>query len=682
MALDRDKSNLPETKEVCPLCVKPIAKTAKGSITAWVFSAARCNCQISRETPAPKAITPVTDHIDPSNPRLAGDLVILSTLGQGQVGTVYKVQSETTKEIFAAKVLHAQYMRDPSALKRFEREIDSAKLCDHRNLVKIFEKGKTVFGTPYFLMEHLDGKNLATILSEQIYIDEPHALNWFLQICDGVGHAHSKGLVHRDLKPSNIIIVKGVGGSEVVKIVDFGIAKISSQDTNITNTGEIFGSPNYMSPEQCQGNSIDSRSDIYSLGCCFFEMVTGSAPFAAENPIKTVLKQINEPHIPIRKASPNLDLSEGLEHLIDRMLVKNPDERYQTISEIQRDVLQIRSGQLPVQIPVKSYLQTLNGDQDNRRMLVVIASGAFVILATTLLAIFFFNDNSSPLLSQDQHKPGTPSSKVVSAWTLDMLPAFRSHNATSWSKYTRLAYDAMLNNDRLEAYKLRVKAIEAGERDNAPVDDLLELYEQAAGIAPNVDLSSYYSLKAAALAKKNNLADRYEKELGYRGMILEYYKKFDEAGRQYLELAHLKRERFGADNGGYESALRSAGHAFYKANMYNEAKATFTELLRNDKCTTEDKVTAYRYFGRLEFMVHNVTKAKEYFKKALDLAVQSFGPESPTVEKITADLQENLHLKIKTPPEPMMEGASPTFVANVRSKKFLETYVIEPVGSK
>jgi serine/threonine protein kinase len=650
MPLDRDKPKLSEPQEICSFCGKPVAKS-RGSLTGWLFAAARCNCQLRSDSVTSTVSTPIFDQIDFTNPRLSNNFVIISTLGQGGVGTVYKVQNETTKQIFAAKVLHPEYVRDPRALIRFDQEIEAAKLFDHRNLVKIYEKGKTAFGTPYFIMEYLDGKNLATMISEQIYIDEPHALKLFLQICDGIGYAHSKGLVHRDLKPSNVIVVKDNDGSELVKIVDFGIVKITSPDSNVTNGGDCFGSPNYMSPEQCQGNPVDWRSDIYSLGCCLYEMATGNAPFAAENTIKTVLKHVNESHIPIRQASPNLELSEGFEIMIDRMLVKDPNGRYQTIDEIKGDIKLIQTGKTLVKSGSRTTL--LFHNKNKPKTMAAIAIGLLLVLILVGIATTIYwtinTVSKESAVSQDENKAGSSMSEMATAWTLDMVPTFKSRVDKPWGKYLTDAYIAMVDQNKPEVFRLRAKACEIAEQNHASIDELLELYEQTATAALNVEAKSKYILKAAELAKNNKMPDRQESDLASHGVYLEIAKRFDEAGRQYLEIAHLKRDRLGAEDSDYRKALITAGDAFYKGKSYAEGKNAFNELLENPKLGVTDKIKAYQYLGELEFMAQHVAKGKEYFKKAMELADESYGSNSPDTEKLARHLEQSLDRFSKTP---------------------------------
>src|SRR5262249_22826920 len=159
-------------------------------------------------------------------------------------------------------------------------------------------------GISYFVMEFVDGESLAKLIASEGPLGTTLAVDIFKQICDGLTHAHQKGLIHRDLKPSNIILTKTESGATSVKIIDFGIAKVVSTqaEDKLTRTEEIFGSPQYMSPEQCQGDELDGRSDIYSLGCVMYEAITGRAPFVGESPIQVIVQHLNQQPVPINVA--------------------------------------------------------------------------------------------------------------------------------------------------------------------------------------------------------------------------------------------------------------------------------------------------------------------------------------------------------------------------------------------
>jgi serine/threonine protein kinase len=193
-------------------------------------------------------------------------------------------------------------------------------------------------------MEYVEGQNLAEFIKEQGCVDVPRAIDLFLQISEAVEYASNRGILHRDIKPPNIIVFQN-DGVLVAKLVDFGVAKILPGDgiktQGLTQTGEIFGSPQYMSPEQCLGNEVDTRSDIYSLGCVMYEALCGKAPITGANSVKVILNQLHEVPISLKLASRDQEISSDLNYLVMRCLAKAPEERYQTVGELRNDILSI-----------------------------------------------------------------------------------------------------------------------------------------------------------------------------------------------------------------------------------------------------------------------------------------------------------------------------------------------------
>lgn len=299
---------------------------------------------------------------------IAGRYKILSELGRGGMGVVYKVDQIYLRQIFALKVLNsAESMRaDSKRRSRFEKEARASSRLNHPNLTKVHDFDVLDGDVPFFVMDYLEGTNLAKLISERGQLPYKEALDIFIQICDGLAYAHEHGIIHRDLKPSNIMIVHLDGQLEggTVKIVDFGIARIVHLDPeeglSMTRTGEIFGSPFYMSPEQCLGQKVDNRSDLYSLGCTLFEALTGLPPFSGESALVTMMKHQSEEPLSLKEATLGQSFPSDLEKVLKKLLAKKPEERYQSASDIKRDLELIRSGQSisaqPQQRASKSYL--------------------------------------------------------------------------------------------------------------------------------------------------------------------------------------------------------------------------------------------------------------------------------------------------------------------------------------
>jgi serine/threonine-protein kinase len=229
-------------------------------------------------------------------------LRIESYIGSGGMCDVYKATHLNLMRETAVKVLKPSLTNDPDRIKRFEREATLISALKHPNIVDIFAVG-IVGNRPYIALEYLPGRSLAQLLDSapNNRLDPKQAVAIFTQICDALAHAHSNGVVHRDIKPSNVMLLES---DSVVKLTDFGIAKYfqeSSQEIQkLTQTGELIGSIQYMSPEQCQALPVDGRSDLYSLGCLMYETLVGNTPFAAEAPL-AVLVQHAEAQPPTSK---------------------------------------------------------------------------------------------------------------------------------------------------------------------------------------------------------------------------------------------------------------------------------------------------------------------------------------------------------------------------------------------
>jgi len=267
---------------------------------------------------------------------------ILSLIGRGGMSTVFKARHQLLKKMVALKILTPQFRVDQQKLLRFQQEAISVGRLDHPNIIKIYEFALPEDREPYLVMDYVEGSTLADEIARNP-LPLSRALNIFKQICRGLSHAHKMGVIHRDLKPSNVMIEsddstgKIQPTSEKIKIVDFGIAKVLTPElptVKLTQTGEIFGSPLYMSPEQCMGKSLDARSDIYSLGCLIFETLTGKPPFEGLSVLETIhLHLYGVPPLTTTYA-PSLEHSEAVNSIILRCLAKNPDDRYQSMEAV------------------------------------------------------------------------------------------------------------------------------------------------------------------------------------------------------------------------------------------------------------------------------------------------------------------------------------------------------------
>lgn len=287
-------------------------------------------------------------------PDFGGRFEVLDLIGEGGMGLVYKVFDPALQKVFAVKVLRSMLAGDKQALKRFALEAEAAIKLDQANLVSIYEHNVLADGTPFLVMDFVEGENLAQVLESSERFDSGRALSIFEQIVEALEHVHEAGLVHRDVKPRNIILTRNESGDETVKLVDFGIAKdvhlVSAATIGVTQTGDFLGSPLYMSPEQCQGGELEARSDIYSAGCVLYEMITGRTPFASNNPVKIVVGHLSEkPELPSSVLADKSTRATGIDMVILKCLEKVPSRRYSCASELRSDIAILAQNKNPFQ---------------------------------------------------------------------------------------------------------------------------------------------------------------------------------------------------------------------------------------------------------------------------------------------------------------------------------------------
>ena len=269
---------------------------------------------------------------------LSGKYEILEKLGAGGMGLVYKARHTLMKRLVAIKIMLPQLIASVSALKRFKQEAQAASSLNHPNILTVFDFGVTPDGMPYLVMDYLEGTNLTKLLETNQHLPLDVAVDIFIQTASGLAHAHRKGIVHRDLKPANIMLTEWEGKSNFVKVVDFGMAKIlgtmDGESEELTKSGEIFGSPLYMSPEQCMGKVLDARSDIYSLGCVMYRVVTGVTAVNGQSAIECFSNHVSGVLRSFEEVAPGVSFPAGLEEVVFKAMAKEPENRYQSMDEL------------------------------------------------------------------------------------------------------------------------------------------------------------------------------------------------------------------------------------------------------------------------------------------------------------------------------------------------------------
>ncbi len=271
----------------------------------------------------------------------------LEVIGEGAIGIVFKARQALIEKLVAIKMLKGNQNHLEEVANRFTREAKAVSRLDHENIIGIIDFGITENGQAFMVMNYVVGWSLDGLLKNQGAFPLDFSLDVGIQICRGMAHAHTNGVLHRDLKPANILLKRYEDRAAQVKIVDFGLAKLSNSESKdspeLTRDGQIIGSPMYMSPEQARGLPMDERSDIYSLGCIIYEMLTGCPPHFADNSMDMIMKQLSEEPLPLTELRPDLSYPAAFEPLIRKAINKESSKRYQSMRELQNDLEQIKA---------------------------------------------------------------------------------------------------------------------------------------------------------------------------------------------------------------------------------------------------------------------------------------------------------------------------------------------------
>ena len=296
--------------------------------------------------------------------------VVEKKIGQGGMGSVYRAKQLSMDRVVAIKTMHEKG-ESSDFIGRFLREANVASKLSHPNVVSIIDFGQTDDGVLYIVMELLDGESLGERIEEGIDLTLEHVLEMTDQLLSALSSAHDAQVVHRDLKPDNIFLLDVPGGDVFAKILDFGIAKAMESGDAMTQTGQVFGTPAYMSPEQCRGDTaLDARSDLYSLGCIIYELLSGSTPFQDDSLIKMMFRHVGEPVPVLVPRSPRVQegIYDELMTFIMRLLAKAPAERFSDAMEARSALLEVRGALQESALVLPAWRQANEGEREAETM--------------------------------------------------------------------------------------------------------------------------------------------------------------------------------------------------------------------------------------------------------------------------------------------------------------------------
>ena len=368
---------------------------------------------------------------------VGGNYRIIRPIGRGGMGEVYLALHQRLDKRCALKVIPPEQVTK-EAWQRFKQEAQVISKLNHQNIVQVTDLGIHAECLPYYAMEFVSGQSLADILSERTRMKLESVIEVFLQVCDGVEYANRSGVIHRDLKPGNIMLTTDVSDRVVVKILDFGLAKLSQRDRfkqSLTLAGDIFGSPFYMSPEQCSGGVVDGRSDIYSVGCTMFECLTGQPPFAGNSVAAIVAGHLDASAPSLASVVGPGVFPDSIEIVVAKLLRKNPVERYQRMAEVRADLEKVQRGEevLPVYLnrvsatpkPIVPLADSVTVSSDNSGtrkniLLAIVSLFSLVVLAAVVLNLQKANvasDKTGSEQAQREAESRSQSQSIVAANT-------------------------------------------------------------------------------------------------------------------------------------------------------------------------------------------------------------------------------------------------------------------------
>jgi len=528
---------------------------------------------------------------------VGGRYEILSFVGRGGMSVVYKARNRAVGSIVAVKALKQDLVADEELFARFCQEAKAVQMLIHPNIVTVHEFGVTLTGQPFIVMDYLDGQTLSDLLERDERISVKRMLKIFIQVCDGLAHAHSHKIIHRDIKPGNIMLIETANDTDFVKLFDFGFAKLlptrGLAAQALTQHGDVLGTPLYMSPEQSRGKDLDSRTDIYSVGCVMYEALTGKAPIIGENVLDTMQKQISEVPATLETARPDLYIPEALTTVLFKTLEKDRNNRYQSMSDLKRDLEMINNavlgkqtinkGSLPGLAKLKSFPQQRSYVADQTKLVI---AACLIVVCTAIGALAWLNQHDKAVLSGAAVRTFSGEPNVVIA------------------KYREAALKAVQSNSFAEAESFLDLALkeapkcESGEDVAATIDlDLARVYMRQD------------KLSDASKAANKALSLRERLHQSNQRPTADVFLCFGEIA--------LARDDHKAAEGYFEKALaiqqRECGP------MHEDVGTTLNEL------------------GRTVEGEGNLTRAEGYYKQALAIRQDALGPNKAPVAETLID---------------------------------------------
>jgi len=600
-----------------------------------------------------------------------------SFIGQGGMSVVYKATDKMLGKTVAVKLLLPHLVNDPISFQRFQQEARAASSLSHTNIVTIYDFGAGEDNVPYIVMDYLEGTPLNDAIKMLRGLALERSIAIFVQIADALQCAHNNKVLHRDLKPSNVLLIHQSPLADVVKLVDFGIAKLIPQDggesLHLTKTGEVFGSPFYMSPEQCRGEKVDARADIYSMGCLMYEVIAGKPPIVGGNLMETLYKQLKEVPPSFSESCPDKKVPEKLEAIIFKSLHKDPSMRHQSMNELAKELHQFldemeagwyTNAKLKLEL-LRLKIAPFVGRE--RKLLWLLAAAVVIAgaLAVQSLSVYFKDIREPPPRAASAWTVVEPSPKQKSKYGANVGMMQRNLRAYALTE----GVDSPLYIDReqslavaheesghfREAAPLRKHIFESLKKtDGEKTDDTLDaqwsyaktlaragdwlaaadvysdLYPKVAERAELQDPNAMKKSESASHARFTHIAEglanalyaseRYGEAVTYYETLLKEFKKFKatregQAARRAAILCRL-------------------GDCFRLRGLFPQAEKAYEEALtvwKEDKQNLNSLIATTRLLGFVHFQQGHYKRARYLYETALPQMQAEFGESNPDV---------------------------------------------------
>jgi len=424
---------------------------------------------------------------------LADRYHIMKKLGEGGMGQVYLAEHVKMGRRSAIKVMNPSMAHDPEAVARFNREAANASRISDAHVCAIYDFGETPEGLIYLAMEFIEGEPLTELIRQEGALPVSRAADIAIQVAAALHAAHDLGIVHRDLKPDNIMLTRGRDGADAVKVVDFGLAKTVSGEggsQKVTRTGLVVGTPEFLSPEQLSGDTLDGRSDVYSLGLVLFNMLTGTLPFPADSVQEAMIKRLTDEPAELLEVRPDLHFPAGLQQVLDTALARNRVDRYQSATKFAHDLAAVvglsRSdgggALLSTLADADDKTELIEAVRARKRSRVPIVVGAIVALAAAGAAVTIARTGKRtgtvPRADTAQHIVPSPPRVDTAAARAPVVPPRRDPVKRPRATLARPRIDVARARDLLDELLVKLEPLNSvATRDSA-----MHIYE-APGIA-------------------------------------------------------------------------------------------------------------------------------------------------------------------------------------------------------